>query len=169
MHGRRQRRACRGVNSEERRYGGSWQEGGARAASPPLQGLAPPARRPSAAGAPWEARARAARVQTAGEDLVVVVVVVHTPTPRITSGRLPLIGGSIPSPNPNRRTRRPGLTSHRRCRRRHPSSKLDGSGRLGTARDGSGRLAGPLGTARDRSGPLGTARDRSGPLGTEDW
>ena len=53
----------------ERRYGGSWQEGGARAASPPLQGLAPPARRPRAAGAPWEARARAARVQTAGEDL----------------------------------------------------------------------------------------------------
>ena len=54
----------------EHRYGGSWQEGGARAASPPLQGLAPPARRPRAAGAPWEARARAARVQTAGEDLV---------------------------------------------------------------------------------------------------
>ena len=46
-----------------------WQEGGARAASPPLQGLAPPARRPRAAGASWEARARAARVQTAGEDL----------------------------------------------------------------------------------------------------
>ena len=42
--------------------------------------LAPPARRPRAAGAPWEARARAARVQTAGEDLVVVVVV-RTPTP----------------------------------------------------------------------------------------
>ena len=63
----------------EHRYGGSWQEGGARAASPPLQGLAPPARRPRAAGAPWEARARAARVQTAGEDLVVVVV--RTPTP----------------------------------------------------------------------------------------
>jgi hypothetical protein len=58
----------------ERRYGGSWQEGGARAALPPLQGLSPPARRPRAAGAPWEARARAARVQTAGEDLVVVVV-----------------------------------------------------------------------------------------------
>ena len=53
----------------ERRYGGSWQEGGARAASPPLQGLTPPERRPRAAGAPWEARARAARVQTAGEDL----------------------------------------------------------------------------------------------------
>ena len=53
-------------------YGGSWQEGGARAASPPLQGLVPPARRPRRAGAPWEARARAARVQTAGEDLVVV-------------------------------------------------------------------------------------------------
>ena len=51
-------------------------EGGARAASPPLQGLAPPARRPRAAGAPWEARARAARVQTAGENLWVVVVVV---------------------------------------------------------------------------------------------
>ena len=55
----------------ERRYGGSWQEGGARAASPSLQGLTPPARRPRAAGAPWEARARAAHVQTAGEDLVV--------------------------------------------------------------------------------------------------
>ena len=41
--------------------GGSWQEGGARAESPPLEGLAPPARRPHA---PWEARARAARVQT---------------------------------------------------------------------------------------------------------
>ena len=53
----------------ERRYGGAWQEGGARAASPPLQGLAPPARRPRTAGAPWEARTRAARVQTAGEDL----------------------------------------------------------------------------------------------------
>ena len=39
------------------------------AASPPLQGLTPPVRRPRAAGAPWEARARAARVQTAGEDL----------------------------------------------------------------------------------------------------
>ena len=66
----------------ERRYGGSWQEGGARAASPPLQGLAPPARRPRAAGTPWEARARAARVQTAGrKPLVVVVVVVRTPTP----------------------------------------------------------------------------------------
>ena len=52
----------------EHRYGGSWQEGGARAASPPLQGLAPPARRPRAAGTPWEARARAARVQTAGEE-----------------------------------------------------------------------------------------------------
>ena len=47
--------------------------------------LAPPARRPRAAGAPWEARARAARVQTAGEDLVVGGggggVVVRTPTP----------------------------------------------------------------------------------------
>ena len=69
----------------ERRYGGSWQEGGARAASPPLQGLAPPARRPRAAGAPWEARARAARVQTAGENLVVVVVV--APTPKLGSIR----------------------------------------------------------------------------------
>ena len=47
----------------------SWCKGGARAASPPLQGLAPPARRPRAGGAPWEARARAARVQTAGEDV----------------------------------------------------------------------------------------------------
>ena len=34
----------------ERRYGGSWQEGGARAASPPLQGLTPPARRPARRG-----------------------------------------------------------------------------------------------------------------------
>ena len=67
----------------ERRYGGSWQEGGARAALPPLQGLMPPARRPRAAGAPWEARARAARVQTAGEDLWWVVGgwVVRAPTP----------------------------------------------------------------------------------------
>ena len=48
-------------------HGGSWQEGGARAASPPLLGLAPPARRPRAAGTPWEARARAARVQTAAK------------------------------------------------------------------------------------------------------
>ena len=81
----------------EHRYGGSWQEGGARAASPPLQGLAPPARRPRAAGAPWEARARAARVQTAGEDLVWWWWwwwwCAHQL--RITSGRLPLIGGSM--------------------------------------------------------------------------
>ena len=77
----------------ERRYGGSWQEGGARAASPPLQGLTPPARRPRAAGAPWEARARAARVQTAGEDLVVGGW--WWQQLRITSGWLPLIGGSI--------------------------------------------------------------------------
>ena len=76
----------------EHRYGGSWQEGGARAASPPLQGLAPPARRPRAAGAPWEARARAARVQTAGEDLWWWWWWQQL---RITSGRLPLIGGSI--------------------------------------------------------------------------
>ena len=78
----------------EHRYGGSWQEGGARAASPPLQGLAPPARRPRAAGAPWEARARAARVQTAGEDLVWWWWWCAHQL-RITSGRLPLIGGSI--------------------------------------------------------------------------
>ena len=80
----------------EHRYGGSWQEGGARAASPPLQGLAPPARRPRAAGAPWEARARAARVQTAGEDLWWWWWwwwCAHQL--RITSGRLPLIGGSM--------------------------------------------------------------------------
>ena len=32
------------------RYGGSWQEGGARAASPSLQGLTPPARRPARRG-----------------------------------------------------------------------------------------------------------------------
>ena len=76
----------------ERRYGGSWQEGGARAASPPLQGLTPPARRPRAAGAPWEARARAARVQTAGEDLWWWWWWQQL---RITSGWLPLIGGSI--------------------------------------------------------------------------
>ena len=78
----------------EHRYGGSWQEGGARAASPPLQGLAPPARRPRAAGAPWEARARAARVQTAGEDLVWWWWWCAHQL-RITSGRLPLIGGSM--------------------------------------------------------------------------
>ena len=34
----------------ERRHGGSWQEGGARAASPSLQGLTPPARRPARRG-----------------------------------------------------------------------------------------------------------------------
>ena len=43
------------------------------------------------AGAPWEARARAARVQTAGEDLWWW----WWQQLRITSGRLPLIGGSI--------------------------------------------------------------------------
>ena len=43
----------------ERRYSGSWQEGGARAASPALQGLAPPARRPRDAGAPATRRRRA--------------------------------------------------------------------------------------------------------------
>ena len=96
----------------EHRYGGSWQEGGARAASPPLQGLAPPARRPRAAGAPWEARARAARVQTAGEDLVWWWWwwwwCAHQL--RITSGRLPLIGGSIsPADLPNS-TARPAAT-----------------------------------------------------------
>jgi hypothetical protein len=70
-------------------------EGGARAASPPLQGLAPPARRPRAAGAPWEARARAARVQTAGEEpLVLVLVVVRTPTPNYLK-QASLIGGCI--------------------------------------------------------------------------
>ena len=79
----------------EHRYGGSWQEGGARAASPPLQGLAPPARRPRAAGAPWEARARAARVQTAGEDLWWWWWWWCAHQLRITSGRLPLIGGSM--------------------------------------------------------------------------
>ena len=41
------------------------------------------------AGAPWEARARAARVQTAGEVVVVWQQL------RITSGWLPLIGGSM--------------------------------------------------------------------------
>ena len=74
----------------EHRYGGSWQEGGARAASPPLQGLAPPARRPRAAGAPWDTRRRravggacACRARSNGRrrPLVVVVVVVRTPTP----------------------------------------------------------------------------------------
>jgi len=79
----------------EHRYGGSWQEGGARAASPPLQGLAPPARRPRAAGAPWEARARAARVQTAGEDLWWWWWWWCAHQLRITSGWLPLIGGSM--------------------------------------------------------------------------
>ena len=86
----------------EHRYGGSWQAGGARAASPPLQGLAPPARRPRAAGAPWEARARATCVQTAGEDLWWW----WWQQLRITSGRLPLIGGStltyLPEGGPTR-------------------------------------------------------------------
>ena len=45
----------------ERRHGGSRHDGGARAASPQRQGLARPARRSRAAGALWEARARAAR------------------------------------------------------------------------------------------------------------
>ena len=72
-------------STPEHRYGGSWQEGGARAASPPLQ---------RAAGAPWEARARAARVQTAGEDLWWWWWWCAHQL-RITSGRLPLIGGSI--------------------------------------------------------------------------
>ena len=53
----------------------------------------PPARRPPAAGAPWEARARAARVQTAGEDLWWWWWWCAHQL-RITSGRLPLIGGS---------------------------------------------------------------------------
>jgi len=61
-------------------------------AGPPLQGLAPPASRPRAAGAPWEARARAAHVQTAGENLWWWWCAHQL---RITSGRLPLIGGSI--------------------------------------------------------------------------
>ena len=52
----------------ERRYGGSWQEGGARAASPPLQGLRPPARRPRAAGAPCACACRA-RSNGRPEDL----------------------------------------------------------------------------------------------------
>ena len=54
-------------------------------------------KRSRAAGAPWEARARAARVQTAGEDLVWWWWwwwwCAHQL--RITSGRLPLIRGSI--------------------------------------------------------------------------
>ena len=66
----------------EHRYGGSWQEGGARAASPPHQGLAPPARRPRAAGAPWPVGgACACRARSNGRrrPLVVVVVVAATP------------------------------------------------------------------------------------------
>ena len=55
------------------------------------QGLAPPARRPRAAGAPWEARARAARVQTAGEDLVVVVVVAATSNTSPDRGSQPAV------------------------------------------------------------------------------
>jgi hypothetical protein len=49
---------------EAPRYGGSWQEGGARAASPPLQGLAPPARR-AAGHAPPARRGRRVRVPRA--------------------------------------------------------------------------------------------------------
>jgi hypothetical protein len=86
----------------EHRYGGSWQEGG-DAAAPRSRAARRRAGHAPPGGAPWEARARAARVQTAGEDLVVVVVV-RTPTPnylrqaspdrgKFTSGRRPLIGG----------------------------------------------------------------------------
>ena len=57
-------RRCRHARAE-RRYGGSRHEGGARAASPPRQRLAPPARRRRAAGAPWEELARAARFKRA--------------------------------------------------------------------------------------------------------
>ena len=60
----------------ERRYSGSWQEGGARAASPPLhprsRAAGAPTQRPRAAGAPWEARARAERGQRPATNLVVV-------------------------------------------------------------------------------------------------
>ena len=45
-------------------------EGGARAASPPLQGLAPPARRPRAAGAPATRRRRASELAGGLMDVV---------------------------------------------------------------------------------------------------
>ena len=77
----------------ERRYGGSWQEGGARAASPPLQGLAPPARRPRAAGA--VGGACACRARSNGRRRPCGGWVVVWQQLRITSGWLPLIGGSI--------------------------------------------------------------------------
>ena len=78
----------------ERRHGGPWQEGGARAASPPLQGLTPPARRPRAAGAPvggacaCRARSNGRRRPSCGGGWCAHQL-------RITSGWLPLIGGSI--------------------------------------------------------------------------
>ena len=96
----------------EHRYGGSWQEGGARAASPPLPGLAPPARRLRAAGAPWEARARAARVQTAGEDLWWW----WWQQLRITSGRLPRGKYLVPLLLTGVRHHPPGRTDKILCR-----------------------------------------------------
>ena len=91
----------------EHRYGGSWQEGGARAASPPLQGLgraagAPATRRRGAVGGACACRARS----NGRRRPCVVVVVVRTPTPNYLRqaspdrGKyylrqaLPLIGGS---------------------------------------------------------------------------
>ena len=79
----------------ERRYGGSWQEGGARAAAPPLQGLRPPARRPCAAGAHLRAQPHSmAAAGTTNNLWCWAVVVALAP---ITSGRLSLIGGSTGS------------------------------------------------------------------------
>ena len=82
----------------ERRYGGSWQEGGARAASPPLQGLAPPACRP--AHAPPARRWRRVRVPRAFKRPAKTFVWWWcggggTNSELYTSGWLPLIGGSI--------------------------------------------------------------------------
>ena len=79
----------------ERRYGGSWQEGGARAAAPPLQGLRPPARRPCAAGAHLRAQPHSMAAAGATNNLWCWAVVVALAP--ITSGRLPLIGGSTGS------------------------------------------------------------------------
>ena len=61
----------------ERRHGGSWQEGGARAASPPLQGLTPPARRPARRGR----RVRVPRAFKRPAKTLWWWWVVRTPTP----------------------------------------------------------------------------------------
>ena len=65
----------------ERRHGGSWQEGGARAASPSLQGLTPPARRRRAVGGACACRARSNGRRRP------LVVVVRAPTANYLSAQ----------------------------------------------------------------------------------